>query len=662
VNGTTLTYTDLNVAVGTYDYAVDAVDSAGNRSDATKRPTALDVQSVDDPPLGKHSIIPFPQRDFVSSTGYAVTEGPIVITLIRGGKVWAKSTPIDVVEDPATPGLGAAEVNHPGGGCWDTAKLNGLDGITPDVRPGDIVRFTNKAGKADQTTVANVYADRATDRNIDGSFLAAGTIQTHGTAQDAAGNPLPLASIESRLVSSSADPFAVNGRRVLRAGGAGTDGTLTYDPVSPTNPKGTNWTATFTGLTAADIDLAKASESRAVWLGRDPVALVELTIFENGDGVVGGPAGPACTAPAEAGPAVTFDETGTINASFDPGALTLAFPPKNTGTSTTQTLTLTNVGTADAARAITGSLSIASAGLQFAGDFAITANTCANATVALTNTCAVTVRFTPTVPGDRIARLIYKDNANNSPVQVIALSGAGIDAQAPTVTAPLMTLASGSPMNVPGNALSVNVAASATDPSGVASMRLEVSTDAGRTWGVVKTSTAGQIAASLTFNVGVTYQFRASATDTLGNASAPVVSPAYHVSLSDDNSGTPKFSGSWSTQKGNAVSAGAYGNTVHEATAPGAGKTNTVTFAFTGTEVALLAAVGPDRGQVTMSVDGGAPRTIDLFAAAQQQADVVGTVSGLPLGTHTVTVSVLTTKNPSSTGTRVDVDAFAVKF
>jgi hypothetical protein len=664
VNGTTLTYTDANVATGTYDYAVDAADSAGNRSDATKRPTALDVQTVDDPPQGKHSILSFPQRDFVSSTGYAVSEGPVTVTVIRNGKLWARSTPVSVVEDPATPGLGAVDVNHPGGGCWDTARLNGLDGITPDLRAGDIIRFTNKAGVSDQTTSANVYADRPTDRLPDGTPLAPGTIQVHGSAQDALGNPLPVAQVESRLVSSSADPFA-NGRRTLRST---TDGALAYDAVSATNPKGTNWTATFSQLSPADVALAMASESRGVWLGRIPAALNELTFVENGDGIVGGPAGGACTAPAEAGPAVSFQEAAPVVASFDPAAQTVTFPTVNTGASTTQTLTLTNVGSSDAARAITGTLSLVSAGLDVTGDFQVTTNTCSGVSVALNNTCTVAVKFAPTVPGVRLAKLVFKDNANNSPVQVFALSGQALDGQAPTVTAPAQSFVVPSALNIAANTVPVAVTSTATDTSGVASMVLEASTDGGRSWGAVPgatvtqlSATKAQVSAALTFNVGATFQFRASATDTGGNASVAVAAPAYHVSVSDDNSGVPKFTGSWSTQKGNAASAGAYGNTVHSATAPQAGKSNSVTFTFTGTEVALLAALGADCGQVTMSVDGGATRTIDLFGATQKAA-VVGTVSGLNNGTHTVTVNVLASKNAGSSGTRVDVDAFLVKF
>jgi hypothetical protein len=670
VNAATLAFVDRSVATGTYDYTIDAVDSAGNRSKTGT--IATDVQTVDDPPQGKHSIIPFPQRDFVSSTGYAVSEGPIVITVIRGGKVWARSTPIAVVEDPATPGLGAAEVNHPGGGCWDTATLNGLAGITPDLRAGDIVRFTNAAGKADQTTTANLFVDRATDRALDGTPLAPGTIQTHGIAQDALGKPLPLDSVESRLVSSSADPFGVNGRRVLRAGGAGSDGTLTYDPVGPANPKGINWTATFTGLSQSDVDLATASESRVLWLGRDPVTLNEQTIFENGDGIAGGPAAGACTAPAEAGPAAWFDATGAVNASFDPFAQTLTFGSANTGSSTTQTLTLSNIGSIDTPRGIDGTLVIGSAGLDVGGDFQF-ANGCAASIAANAPACTLTVTFSPTGIGRRMARLILVDNSTNSPVQVIALSGDAIDASAPRVTAPVQTFAVGSALNLAAATVPVSVTATASDPSGVASMQLEQSVDAGRTWTPVSPAPSvalgvnATLTAALNLRMSSANQFRAKATDASvpGNASAPVTAPNYQLTTVDDNAqigkGTlaPVYQGSWSTDKG---AAGALNGTVHFATAPQPGKPNTVSLSFSGSEVAFVSTLGPDRGKATIAVDGGAPQTIDLYSASRRAATIVATAPGLGTGTHTVTISVLGTRNAASSGTRVDVDAFVLKF
>ena len=282
------TYADVGVATGTYDYTVEAFDSAGNRSLTSPIASAV---SVNDPPVAPHSIISFPARDFVSSAGFSLDEGPVIVSVIRNGKLIASSTPITPQPDPlALPGdpfAGLVEVNHPGGGCWV--------GVTPDIGAGDIIRTTTALGIADQTTTANVTTLRATTVNADGTPLPPGTIQTHGTAQDAFGNALTVDAVESRLVANR-DLFDFNGRRVLRAGGAGNDGVLVFDPIGPANPRGINWTATFSGLDAADVARALGAEARALWLGHDPLAGVELTIFENGDGVVGGPAAP-CAAP-----------------------------------------------------------------------------------------------------------------------------------------------------------------------------------------------------------------------------------------------------------------------------------------------------------------------------------------------------------------------------
>jgi len=654
VNGSTFTYTDVNVPTGSYDYTVDAFDSAANRS--AQAPFAASVASVDDPPQGTHLIIAFPQRDFVSSAGYAVKDGPITVSVIRGGKLWAVSTPVAVVEDPATPGLGAAEVNHPGGGCWDPA--NG--GITPDLRPGDIVRFTNKAGKADQTAVANLYADRVTDLAFDGSPLPAGTIQVHGWAQDAAGNPLPIDQVENRIVATSANPFLVNGRRTLRAPG---DGSIAYDPIGPANPKGVNWTATYTGLAASDVVLAKASDSRAFWLGRSPLAPNEQTIFENGDGIVGGPSGPACTAPAEAGPAVNFTAASPFVASFDPGALTVAFQQQDLGKPVTQALALQNVGSADPARKITGALVVDSTLLPAPGDFSVTAIGCSG--VAPGNTCTVAVTFTPVRIGVQSARLLVIDNANNSPVQMFTLSGEGVDLSPPTVTVPVQTFAA--PAAMSGTSVSALVTATATDFSGVQSMALEQSSDGGNTWVAVPpaattfvatSATTAKITATVTMNFASTYRFRAFATDTRGNKTAPgVASAASKLTLTDDGSGGV-FNG-WSFQRNNAETAGAIGSTLHTVTGQ-AGKTVTASFTFTGTEVALVSSIGPDRGQMTIAIDGGKPQIVDLYAPSLQKATVVGSVAA-PAGKHTLTISVQGAKNGASTGTKVDVDAFVVK-
>jgi hypothetical protein len=222
---------------------------------------------VNDPPVAPHSIIVFPERDFVSAEGYDPAGGVVTVSVIRGGAVVSVA---HVTPDR----FGLVEVNHPGGGCWED--------VTPDIRPGDVVRTTTAAGVSDQTTVAGVTA--ALPVQIDAT-----TVQVHGTAQDAAGAQLPLNQIEQRLLNP--DRFD-NGRRTLRAPG---DGTLAYDAAGSIN-----WTATYTNLSAADMAKALDAESRILWLGRDPLAGVESTIFEIGADIFGGPQAP-CTAPSENG-------------------------------------------------------------------------------------------------------------------------------------------------------------------------------------------------------------------------------------------------------------------------------------------------------------------------------------------------------------------------
>jgi hypothetical protein len=107
------------------------------------------------------------------------------------------------------------------------------------------------------------------------------------------GKPLLIDQLEQRLVASSSAPFGKNDRRTLRAdAGGAADGSLAYDPIDPaTNPDGTVWTAMYAGLDAADVELALEVESRIMWLGRDPLAGLELTISETGLADPPGPAG-----------------------------------------------------------------------------------------------------------------------------------------------------------------------------------------------------------------------------------------------------------------------------------------------------------------------------------------------------------------------------------
>jgi limonene-1,2-epoxide hydrolase len=61
----------------------------------------------------------------------------------------------------------------------------------------------------------------------------------------------------------------------------------------------------------------------------------------------------------------------------------------------------------------------------------------------------------------------------------------------------------------------------------------------------------------------------------------------------------------------------------------------------------------------SISVDGGAAQTVDLYSATLKPATVVWKATGLGTATgHTVKVTVLSTRNPASTGNKVDIDAY----
>src|SRR3954470_23621447 len=324
-------FTDQNVAPGTYTYAVDAGDAVGNRS-VNMSNTLTVTTSVNPPspatapvPSGTRGLIGFPQRDFISATGY--TPGvSYTFSVIRAGNVVSTSSP--VVADAT----GLAEVNHPGGACWN--------GMTPNIQTGDTIRISG-GGLIEQTTVAGVTAERPIVTSTD-SVTGGGTIEVHGSAVAPGGGRLPIDQIEQRLVANR-DAFDINGRRTIRAG-AGLDGTLAYDSATSTN-----WTAKYTLQTPDDLARAvggkstsgttfDGAESRILWLGNAPAAGNELTIYENGPAIAGGPA--AGIAGCTSGPAEVPAPNVTLSAAPK-------FATTDVGsTSATQDVTLTNSGTA----------------------------------------------------------------------------------------------------------------------------------------------------------------------------------------------------------------------------------------------------------------------------------------------------------------------------
>jgi hypothetical protein len=85
---------------------------------------------------------------------------------------------------------------------------------------------------------------------------------------------------------------------------------------------------------------------------------------------------------------------------------------------------------------------------------------------------------------------------------------------------------------------------------------------------------------------------------------------------------------------------------------------NTAQFPFSGTNVKWLTKKGPTMGKASVTIDGVAKGTFDLYASTAQSSTV--SFTGLASKSHTIVIKVLGTKNASATDTKVAVDGFTV--
>ena len=347
---------------------------------------------LNDPPVAPYVVTTFPARDFVSATGFA--EGSTVdVEVWRDGTLAGWSNDLVPSDVPATPGFdGLVEVNHPGAACWTNS--------TPDVKPGDLVRLVEHV-PATATTPAQIVAQQTPVANIvittAVNVVAPDTVQVRGIAMDAAGDPLPIADISHEFIASTADPFDATGTRRIVADSTGAfQGVLAYDTADPT---GTTWVATYTQLSAHDVAHARdVATSSAQWLGRNPLAGTESTIYEYGE--QNGPQTP-CTAP-KAGPAASA-QAAVLFPAAQVGAAA--------GVAPEMTVTVTNNGVAPFGDLHTTSVSAS-------GDYSVVSETCSAAVVAIGGTCDVVVRFSPTVEGRRDGVLTMVSDSVNGNLQV----------------------------------------------------------------------------------------------------------------------------------------------------------------------------------------------------------------------------------------------------
>lgn len=123
----------------------------------------------------------------------------------------------------------------------------------------------------------------------------------------------------------------------------------------------------------------------------------------------------------------------------------------------------------------------------------------------------------------------------------------------------------------------------------------------------------------------------------------------------EDSSGLVTFNGAWTR---GASSWGWSGGSAMQSSAAGA----TATITFTGTSIRWIGSRGRGMGIATVSVDGGPPREVNLFARPTDEIHTPAvTISDLSPGQHTLTITVTGRRDPQGEGSVVVVDAFDIQ-
>lgn len=186
----------------------------------------------------------------------------------------------------------------------------------------------------------------------------------------------------------------------------------------------------------------------------------------------------------------------------------------------------------------------------------------------------------------------------------------------------------------------------ATDPGGVCRYDLQESVDGGG-YADVPLAAATDTSVERSQYDGHRYRYRVRATDCAGNAGAWTPGPSQALDVRDQDEPGISYSGAWALQR----ATGAWRGSLRRTGVPG----RSVTYRFTGRNVAFVAATGPDRGRARIYVDGALARTVDLHAASPGNRRVVYQRRWLGDGGHSLKVVVAggTPDRP-----RVDADAF----
>ena len=190
----------------------------------------------------------------------------------------------------------------------------------------------------------------------------------------------------------------------------------------------------------------------------------------------------------------------------------------------------------------------------------------------------------------------------------------------------------------------------AIDSSGIAGREMQESTDGGSSWSDIPLK--NYIKFTRLAPGPTRYRFRVRATDGAGNTSDWVTGPVFSVNALEESDPAITYDGAWTS----ATDSGAYGGALRYSGV--ANNTATLSVPTGTTDVAWVSTESTNRGVATVYVDGTLRRTINLYSPTLLNRHTVFAKRLAPWRPHMVQVHVLGTKNASSTGTRVDIDAF----
>jgi hypothetical protein len=204
-----------------------------------------------------------------------------------------------------------------------------------------------------------------------------------------------------------------------------------------------------------------------------------------------------------------------------------------------------------------------------------------------------------------------------------------------------------------GTTVPVKVNWVGTDAGGIASYELQQSINGGAFTAVALSPVnINNVTIFLAPGSTNTYRFQVRARDNAGNLSAFALGAPFKILTFQESSTSIAYLATWTP----ATLATSYGGSERFASAAGASATLT----FTGKYVSWVARRSLDRGIAEVWLDGVKVATVDLYWGATQDRKEVFTKAVSATVTHKLEVRVLGTKNVSSTGTRVDIDAFEV--